>query len=365
MKSESFKLKIAVISLLALATTAARAQSTAGDLVVLQVGNGGTLNSAAASLFLDQFTTAGAGQTVTPFLAIPADGSGLVLSGSASSEGALTRSTDGSLLTFGGYAAAAGTAGVASGTAPREVGVANASGQFSVVANSSTALNGNNIRSVVSDGQNYWLAGPTGIYYQASGSGSLAQVTNFNSRVVNIFNANLEYSTSSGANHAVFAFAGAPTGPTGTSLFVGSGNTASPYDFFVSGTTAYVADDTAGAAGGIQRWDYNGSAWVLSYTIGTGAANVGARQLTVDTTTAGGATIYATTAEGSANRLISVQDVGSSAADDGTLVTLATAPTGEIFRGVDFAPISVPEPSTLALAGLGLAALWKFRRRKS
>jgi hypothetical protein len=358
----NIKIKAATIAIFALITSA-HAQFTPGNLVVLQVGNGGTLNSAAAPLFLDQFTTATAGQTVTPFITIASDGTGLVLSGSATSEGSLTRSTDGSILTFGGYSAASGTASVASGTALREVGVVNASGQFSIAANSSSALSGNNIRGVVSDGQNYWIAGANGIYYQASGSGSLVQVTNSNSRVVNIFNGNLEYSTGSGANHAVLAFTGTPTSLTASSLFIGSGSAASPYDFFLSGTTAYVADDTASAAGGIQRWDFNGSAWVLSYTIGTGAASIGARQLTVDTTTAGGATIYATTAEGAANRLISVQDLGSAAADAATLITLATAPAGELFRGVDFAP--TPEPSTLALAGIGLAALWNFRRRKS
>ena len=356
----NIKIQAATIAIFALIASA-QAQFTPGDLVVLQVGNGGTLSSAAAPLFLDQFTSTTAGQTVTPFITIPSDGSGLVLSGSASSEGSLTRSTDGSILTFGGYSAASGTASIASGTAPREVGVVGASGQFSIVANSSSALSGNNIRGVVSDGQNYWIGSANGVYYQASGSSSLIQVTNSNTRVVNIFNGNLEYSTGSGANHAVLAYTGAPTSLTAPSLFIGSGNTASPYDFFINGTTAYVADDTAGASGGIQRWDFNGSAWVLSYTISTGVANIGARQLTVDTTTPGGATIFATTAESSANRLISVQDLGSTSADATTLATLATAPTGDLFRGVAFAPI--PEPATFALAGMGLTALWGFTRR--
>jgi hypothetical protein len=364
MKLTTLKLQFFCGSLLALVTPAVQAQFTTGDLVVLQAGNGGALSSAGAPLFLDQFDTTTPGQTVTPFVSIPSGGTGLVLSGSATSEGELTRSSDGSILTFGGYAAAAGTSSVASGTAPREVGSVNNAGTFSVIANSSTAMSGNNIRGAVSDGQNYWITSPSGVFYQPVSSSTLTTVSSgTNARVANIFNSTLYYSTASGTARGIYAYTGTPTGTVTSSLLIGTGASSSPYDFFINGNTAYIADDSGNATGGIQRWDFNGSSWALTYTIGTGVANVGARQFTVDTTTAGGPTIYATTAETSANRLISVKDVGSAAADAATLVTLGTSPTGEIFRGVDFAPVVVPEPSSLGLSAMGLAVLFKFARR--
>jgi hypothetical protein len=43
---------------------------------------------------------------------------------------------------------------------------------------------------------------------------------------------------------------------------------------------------------------------------------------------------------------------------------LASAGTGRVFRGLDFAPSVVPEPSTAALAALGAVAMLLFRRRK-
>ena len=340
---------------------AAQAQFTAGDLAVLQVGTGSAaLSSAGTTLFIDQFNTASANQTVSPFVTIPTDGTGLVLSGSATSEGALTLSTDGSILTFGGYAASAGTLGVAGGSAPREVGVVNASGQFSVIANSSTALNGNNIRGVVSDGQNYWIASPNGMFYQAGGSGSLSLISSANSRVANIFNGNVYYSTGSGTR-GLYNYLGSPVGTATPTFLLGNGSSSSPYDYALNaaGNIAYVADDASVAnGGGIQRWTFNGTSWSLAYTFtfGTSTAD-GARQLTVDWSGAN-PVIYATTSETSANRLIELTDAGSSS----PFTVLATAPVNTAFRGVDFAP--TPEPSTLALGAIGLGAMFVLRRNR-
>lgn len=343
----------------------AAAQLVPGNLEVLQIGNGSAaLSSAGQALFIDQFNTTALNQTPSPLISIPTDGTGLVLSGSASSEGALTLSSDGSILTFGGYAASAGTASVASGNAAREVGRINAAGQFSVVANSSTALSGNNIRGAVSDGQNYWITSPNGLFYQNGGGTSLSLIASgvnsyTNTRVANLLNGSLYYSTSSGT-HGIYAYAGMPTSTATPSLLFGTGSSSSPYDFSLNaaGNTAYVADDdSAASGGGVQKWVLSGGTWTLSYTIALGSGSAGgARQMTVDWTGAD-PIIYATTTESSANRLVEVTDTGAGS----TFELLATAANNTVFRGVDFAP--VPEPSALALIGLGLAGI-VFRRRR-
>jgi hypothetical protein len=343
---------------------AAQAQFTPGDLAVLQVGTGsGALSSVGTAFSIDEFNTTVVGQTATPFVTIPSDGTGLVLSGTATSEGALSLSPDGSILTFGGYATTAGTTGVASGTAPREVGFVNAAGQFSVVANSSTAMNGNNIRGATSDGHNYWITGPNGTYYQSSGGSSLQLLTSgANTRVANIINGNLYYSTGSGTR-GIYSYSGVPTGTATPTLLFGNGASSSPYDFALNaaGNVAYVADDSSVAnGGGIQKWVLSGGVWTLAYTFtfGTGSAD-GARGLTVDWSGTD-AIVYATTTEASANRLIELTDIGSGS----TYTTLATAPANTVFRSVDFVPVPTPEPSTFALGGLGLAAMAIFRRNR-
>ena len=67
--------------------------------------------------------------------------------------------------------------------------------------------------------------------------------------------------------------------------------------------------------------------------------------------------IYATSADGAS--LFDVVDTNATA----TASLLATAAANEAFRGLDFSPTNVPEPATLALAGMGLTALWGFTRR--
>jgi len=294
---------------------------------------------------------------------VPADGTGLTLSGSASSEGALTLSSDGTLVTFAGYVASAGTTGIAGSGVPRAVGVLNAQGTFSVTASTvgSLAFASNNVRSAVSDGRGYWMGGTAavsangGVWY-STGSGTPAQVASGNIRNLNLSSGSLFYSTGSGT-HGIYQFTGLPTGTASAgSALIPTGSSSSPYDFAISadGNTAYVADD-GGTTQGVQKWVKSSGTWSLAYTLPVGSTS-GARQLTVDW---GNSLIFATTAESTANRLIEIFDGGSVGAS--TETTLDTAPANTLYRGVDFAPI--PEPSTVTLLGLGLVALFARRNR--
>ncbi len=46
-------------------------------------------------------------------------------------------------------------------------------------------------------------------------------------------------------------------------------------------TIAYIADDTLKGTGGIQRWDFNGNSWAMTYAF-TSLTNIGARGVAVD-----------------------------------------------------------------------------------
>jgi MYXO-CTERM domain-containing protein len=132
--------------------------------------------------------------------------------------------------------------------------------------------------------------------------------------------------------------------------------------------TIYVADDgnagasgtTGGQLGGLQRWDFNGTTWALSYLINqvnTGTANVfaGLRSLTVISDGSAN-TIYGIDTAG---RLVGVVDAGASS----VFTTLAVAPTGFAFRGVEMTPGTlVPTPGAAGLLALG--GLVAGRRRR-
>lgn len=358
---------LVVAALLAVASRA-QAQFIPGNLVIARVGDGTqTLANTGNSVFLDQFTTGG---SLVNTLPIPDSGAAsLIWSGTATSEGALTRSADGTLLTIAGYNTARpfGSSLTASSSAvvPRGLGVINAAGTYSLAVTTTTNFSANNVRAGITDGaNNFWAAGAnSGTPYLGTASGAASVQTNIgNTRVLGFESGNLFFSTSSGTR-GIYGFqgGGAPTAGATTNLVIATGQTSSPYDFDfnVSMTIAYVADDTAGAAGGIQRWDFNGSSWGLSYTLGTGVANVGTRGLAVDFSGAN-PVIFATTAEGSANRLVALVDTGAGA----TATTLATAPAGQLFRGLDFAPVAVPEPTTYALVLVGGAAMFVLRRAR-
>ncbi|MEI6239406.1 MAG: PEP-CTERM sorting domain-containing protein [Planctomycetia bacterium] len=253
----------------------------------------------------------------------------------------------------------------------------------------------NNYRSsIATSGSTFYAAGTGnsntgGIWYNdgtsfiqvsATGSGLVNNMRN-----VEIYNNQLYFSSSSGAFLGVSSLGtGLPTtaGQSAT-LQIDLGTNGSPYGFVMFDTNAdnvldraYVADDrTTALNGGINRFDFSSGAWSRTsalrfdttsglLTSGTSGANVvSIRGLagTYDSLTST-ASLFATTTEASNNRLISFLDSGSLSTST-AFSTLASAGTNQVFRGVDIAP--VPEPSALALAGLGVAAAgWGVWRRR-
>jgi hypothetical protein len=151
--------------------------------------------------------------------------------------------------------------------------------------------------------------------------------------------------------------------------------------WFANATTLYVADEgdgtIANAAGsttaGLQKWVFNGTKWMLDYTLQAGLglghqyvvpgyptgdnpatrlpwapATDGLRNLTGRLDGDGAATIYAVTSTVSGsgdqgadpNKLVSVTDQLSSTTKPAgeTFTTLDSAASGEVLRGVSFTP---------------------------
>ncbi len=333
-------------------THADAAPFSPGTIAVVRVGAGAVaLNSAATAVFIDEYTPAG---TQVQSIALPVGGSTpLTLSGTATSEGSLTRSPNGGLLCFAGYQAPAGTAGISattSATWARGIGTMDVSGSFVVASSTATQHSGASIRSGATDGaNNFWSggtsapAGTGGVNYFGTASAA-AQLLSGNLRWVNIFNGELYFSSGSATpGTGIHQFTGSPTAAAvSTPLTVVAGQSQSPYGFSVSptGTAMYVADDRSLASGGgIQRWNKAGAVWTLAYTLGTGAGSTGgARGLVVDWSGAA-PVLYATTTETS-NRLITLTDLG-----EGSVATLvASAGANKAFRGVAFAPTRLPRP---------------------
>jgi hypothetical protein len=336
----------------------------AGNLAVLRVGDGSeSLSSHGNSVFIDQFTTNG---TLVGSIAIPDNATNaLLVSGSASSEGALTRSADGRLLEFAGYNIAftnstSSLPGSSSTNVPRVLGIVDVNGAFALVGVTTNQYSGNNIRSGTTDGRgNYWGAGANsannGTFYFGSGPASTIQSTVANSIVIQDLGGNLYFSTQKITN-GIWKISGTPMVPAMPAVFLGTGTGSTPYAFaFNPGfTNAYVADDTLTGKGGVQRWDYSGSAWTMSYAF-AGITNIGARGVAVDFSGAH-PVIYATTAEASTNRLVSITDTGAAS----TVTTLATAGGDQVFRGVALTPDNgaVPQFFSSARNGNNFTLAW-------
>ncbi|MFN7374205.1 MAG: hypothetical protein ACK54T_04390 [bacterium] len=341
-----------------------------------------------------------------------------VLSGAATSEGQITLSPDRATIGIGGYntwIGRGGNTGFASGSVattfnfsgntntgaaanvPRIVASVPANYASTTYTLMNNTFSGSNFRSAVSNGAGGFILGGTsstnttfphrltgGARSYTTGPASInltgAQGTDVNPPSL----VNTRFvGPGPTAGSIVIATQSSVTSVGGPGLYTVTGGNAvllpgfapptagswGPNDFQFLGNTLYVADDgSAGASGtvggqlgGLQRWDFNGTTWALSYLINqvnTGTANVfaGLRSLTVISDGTSN-TIYGIDTGG---RLVGVVDAGASS----VFTTLAVAPAGFAFRGVEMTPGTlVPTPGAAGLLALG--GLVAARRRRA
>jgi uncharacterized protein len=333
---------------------------TAGNIVVYRVGSGiGSLVNTGNPVFLDEYSPSG---TLVQSIALPTTVSGsnkqLVAVGTSSSEGFLTRSTDGKYLMLAGYAAtppyASNLAATTGSTVNRVVGRVDTNGSIDTTTALSDFASTSNPRSVVStDGTAIWITGGAGgVRYTTLGSTTSTQLstTVTNLRGVNIANGQLYVSSGSSTYRVASVGSGLPTtsGQTITNL-PGFPITGSPYGFFfadlsssVAGDdTLFVADDTNGAGGAITKYSLVGGSWVSIGTVGATADAYRGLTGSVSGTTV---TLFATRKGGTGTtgggELVSLVDTGgyNAAFSSSTFTLLATAATNTAFRGVVLTP---------------------------
>ncbi len=331
-------------------TTATGGTAGLADVVIYRVGDGtAALTSAATPVFLDEYSPAG---TLVRSIALPVTTNGttqphrVTASGSATSEGLITRSVDAHYIVATGYDAAAGTAGVAATTSaavPRTIARVDAAGNVDTTTALTDVASGNNPRSVAaSDGSSFWVDGAAGgIRFATLGASTSTQLstTLTNLRQAEIFGGQLFVSTSSGSALRIGTVgSGLPTTAGQSITTLPSFPTAgSPYAFYLAdldaGTagldTLYVADDGAG----LQKYSLVAGSWAANGTIGTAADLY--RGLTA---VASGNTVTIFAVRGGSQLVTLVDTSGYNGAFAGTPSLLATAGTNTAFRGLAFAP---------------------------
>src|SRR5262249_54179197 len=140
--------------------------------------------------------------------------------------------------------------------------------------------------------------------------------------------------------------------------------------------TLYVATDLGGGGTGISKFSSNdGINWTTRGTTAVGTnTNFFGLAARIDPLNSAQADIFLTTGNGSmgGNQIVEFIDTAAFNANIGgtNVGTIATAPAGVAFKGLDFAPQATPapEPGTLLLgsfAALGIAGANYLRRRRA
>jgi len=337
--------------------SAGAAGAASEHLVIYRVGDGSSsLVNTGNPVFVDEFTASGTLLRSVPMpLTVNGNNRRLVASGTATSEGLLTRSSDAHFVVLTGYDAPLPTSGLVSttGTAvPRIVGRVAADGTVDTSTQVIDGSSGNNPRSVATlDGSQLWVTGASGgvrflPFGNTSATTTQLSTTITNLRQVGIFGSQLFVSDSSGSVRLGAVGSGLPTtsGQVITNI-PGFPTSGSPYGFYFADLDAsvpgldvlYVADDGVG----LSKYSLVSNSWIAKGTVGTAADAY--RGLTA-VVNSGTVTLYATRKGGSSaaggGELVSLVDAsGYDGAFAAAPTLLVTAAANTAFRGVALAPI--------------------------
>jgi hypothetical protein len=342
-----------------------------GNLVILRTGTGGasSLTTNATAVYLDEYTPAG---TLVQSLAMPTSGTtAFTLSGSQQFEGILSRSQDGTLITFAGYRKAVGGSNPMS-DAPsvtnRVIGTLNQAGVFSTALAISNATGSVSSAATV-DGSSFYLTGSalggTGpaVNYINATSGTVAVTATISGRATRqaILSGN-HLLVSNGAavarkieDYGVLPTAGVPS--PGTLVSISS--TVNVHGFFLADLNPAIPGDDVmylvneSGAGQLMKYTFDGSAWQAS-----GAITSGTMRNVTGVVSGSTVTLYTTSPTG-LSTLTDASGIGGTLT--GSLTSILNAPTNTNFRGIS---VFVPEPTGLTLI-LGLAAGLALRRRRA
>ena len=351
-----------------------------GDVVVYRVGTGsGSLVNTGSTVFLDEYTQTG---TLVQSVQMPTTASGgnvpLIASGTAASEGQLTRSGDGQYLIASGCDRAAGGSGSLAGTTSAAVPASWARERSGTVDTSTYFTDwssANNPRSATSDnGTHIWLGGAAGGVREGDfvdtdhlSNDLTTTATNAlaNVQMVAVVNSQLYASTQKGPGTTLginTIGSGLPTSGTQTvtrlnGLSDANSPTVSQYTFAdlsasVSGVdTLYVSD----AGVGITKYSLISCTWTSNGVVGSASdlyfgltANVIGETVTLFATrkNSGSAT--------GGGELVKLADSsGYNGAFSGTptsLVDLGTS-SNKAFRGVALAPVAPSNPPVVTATG--------------
>lgn len=336
-----------------------------GNVILVRVGTGlDALSNTGSPVFLDEYTPTG---TIVSQTTIPTTANGsqqiLIVGGTSTTEGMITRSLDGHYLVLAGYNRPLGGVGSLSSTTSASVARSIARIDASKNIDLTTALTdfasaGSPRSAVTSDGTKFWGAGGTnGIRYFTLGSTTSTQIstTITNARVVGV------------ADNRLFVSSATTTyrlGQMGTGLPETAGQTlvnlpgyptasGSAYQFIFFDLNAsepgpdvlYVADDTQG----ILKYSLVAGTWVANGT--TGVAADAYRGLTgyknaVDNSIVLFATRKGGTGGTGGGELVTLTDNTGYNVSIGTptITLLATAATNQAYRGVAMAPEAISLP---------------------
>jgi hypothetical protein len=324
------------------------------EFLVVRVGDGTMLTSDATPVFVERRKIAD-GSMVGTAIALPTAVNGtsrrLTLSGTALSEGAISRSANGAYALLAGYDANVGIPNISatsSNAYNRVIGRIAADNSVDTTT-AFDALGTGSIRGATStDGKALWANGTNGIVYTMLGSTAVpTTLAGTNARVLGIFGGQL-YTSSGSANVTGVNTVGSGTptaaGATVTLLpgFSAQSNL-SPYGFVAFDRdatpgidTLYLADDRS-TGGGVQRWRLVGGTWKLDGTI-VANSGFGARGLT-GYTSGNNVVLLAVLPELGLQRssIYSIVDTGQ-APSSATAKLLTTANNNTVYRGICLAP---------------------------